>query len=297
MPSIQSRAVEFLVRLLRVKRSSNRLRQRLASGKRTYTEPTRRHRRKFHVTKSERDGHLVWTLAPKQNAGKKHVIYLHGGGYVNSFASQHWNFMTRLVAATGCTITAPNYPHAPEYHVRDVFEFLLPLYAEVAAVAGSTNVTVMGDSSGGGISLALVQLLREKGREQPGNVVLLAPWLDATMSNPEVRAYDKIDPFLGFEGLKYAASLYATDIDPANYLASPIYGSLRDLAPISLFIGTRDIFLPDCRKLRDKAAAEGVALNYREYEAMLHDWMLISLPESKHALRQIVEIIAPWSNP
>jgi acetyl esterase/lipase len=58
-----------------------------------------------------------------------------------------------------------------------------------------------------------------------------------------------------------------------------------------LFIGTRDILYPDCRKLRDKAEAEGVKLNYREYEAMLHDWMLISLPESKQALREIVEIV------
>ena len=297
MPSIQSRAIELLVRLLRVKRSSNRLRQRLANGKRTYTEPTRRHRRKYHVRKRDVDGHLVWTIAPRANAGRKHVIYLHGGAYVNSFASQHWGFMTRLVDATGCTVTAPNYPHAPEYHVRDLFHFLLPLYAEVVAVAGSANVTVMGDSSGGGISLALAQLLRETGGEQPANVVLLAPWLDVTMSHPEIPVFDRIDPFLRYEGLKYAVSLYATDVDPRDYLASPIYGSLAGLAPISLFIGTHDIFLPDCRKLRDKAVAEGVKLNYCEYEAMLHDWMLITLPESKQALREIAEIVAPSPNP
>lgn len=291
MPSIQSRAVELLVRLLRMKRASNRSRQRIESGQRTYTEPTRRHRRKYRVEKRDVNGHLVWTIAPKQNIGTKHILYLHGGGYVNSFASQHWNFMARLVDALGCTITAPNYPHAPEYYVRDVFEFLLPLYTELAASAGSANVTLMGDSSGGGISLALAQLLRERGREQPANIILLAPWLDVTLSHPDVPVYDKRDPFLDFEGLKYMASLYTRDVDPAHYLASPIYGSLRDLAPISVFIGTRDILFPDCCKLRDKAAAEGVKLNYREYEAMLHDWMLISLPESKQALREIVKEI------
>jgi epsilon-lactone hydrolase len=167
----------------------------------------------------------------------------------------------------------------------------LPLYDEVADVAGSANVIVMGDSSGGGISLALAQLLREKGREQPANVILLSPWLDASLSHPQIPAYDKIDPFLDMEGLKYAGGLYARDVDPANYLVSPIHGSLKDLAPLSLFIGTRDILLPDCRKLRDRADAEGVKLNYREYEAMLHDWMMISLPESKQALKEIVEII------
>jgi len=291
MPSIQSRVVELLVRLLRWKRESNRMRQRVESGRRTYTEPTPRQRRKHHVTHRDFLGHKVWTIAPRQNACDKQIIYLHGGGFVNSFASQQWNFMCRLVDALGCTVTAPNYPHAPEHYVHDVFDFLLPLYDEVASVAGSANVTIMGDSSGGGIALALAQLLREKGREQPGHLVLLSPWLDASLAHPDVPVFDKIDPFLDMEGLKYAGRVYARDVDPTHYLVSPVYGSLQDLAPISLFIGTRDILFPDCRKLRDRAEAEGVKLNYHEYEEMLHDWMLISLPESKDALKKIIEIV------
>lgn len=291
MPSLQSRAIELLVRLMRVKRTVNRMQQRVENGEQTYTEPTARHRRDYQVTKSDRNGHLVWTIAPKSGTPRKQIIYLHGGAYCNSFAPQQWNFIMRLVDAVGCTVTAPNYPHAPEFCVHDVFDFLLLVYHEIASREGSANVTVMGDSSGGGMSLALAQRLREDGREQPGNVILLSPWLDVTMSDPELAALDKIDPFLGVEGLKYAGAAYAGREDPKHYLVSPVYGSLKDLAPISVFIGTRDILLADCRRLRDKAAAEGVKLNYREYESMLHDWMLISLPESKQALREIVEII------
>jgi hypothetical protein len=47
-------------------------------------------------------------------------------------------------------------------------------------------------------------------------------------------------------------------VDPKNYLVSPLYGSLRGLARVTVFIGTCDILFPDCRKLRDLAAAEGV---------------------------------------
>ena len=292
MPSIQSKAINVLLYLLRMKRTVNRLRQRVESGDRTYTEPSQRLHRKHHITKRELNGHLVWTIAPKQNAGDKHIIYLHGGAYVNSFASQHWGLMSKLVEALNCTVIAPNYPHAPEYYVHDVFALLLPLYNELAAVAGSSNVSVMGDSSGGGISLALAQRLREDGLEQPGRVILLSPWLDATLSNPEIPEFDKIDPFLGVEGLKYGGQVYARDVDPKSYLVSPVYGSLKDLAPISVFIGTRDVFCPDCRKLRDNAAAEGVSLDYREYEGMVHDWMLGPLPEAKQAINEIIEVIA-----
>jgi len=289
MPSLQSKLILVLVRLLRMKRTTNRMQQRVERGDRTYTEPSRRLRRKHRISKRTVDGHLVWTVAPKENAGARQILYLHGGGYVNSFASQHWGFMSKLVDRLHCTVTAPNYPHAPEYHVHDVFEFLVPLYLELAAETGSANVTVMGDSSGGGISLALAHRLREDVLPRPGNIVLLSPWLDATLSNPEIEAFDKLDPFLGVEGLKYAGAVYAGNVDPKSYLVSPVYGSLKDLAPVTMFIGTRDILFPDCRKLRDRAEAEGVKINYREYDGMVHDWMLVPLPESKQVLDEIVD--------
>ena len=39
----------------------------------------------------------------------------------------------------------------------------------------------------------------------------------------------------------------------------------------------------------DKAAAEGVRLDYREYDEMVHDWMLGPLPEAKQVLNEIVD--------
>ena len=291
MPSIQSKAINVVLRLIRMKRTVNRMQQRVESGDRTYSEPTQRLHRKHQISKRHVNGHLVWTIAPRGNRSGKHVVYMHGGAYVNSFSPQHWTLMSKLVQALNCTVTAPNYPHAPEFCVNDVFEFMLPLYHELAAEAGASNITLMGDSSGGGISLALAQRLREDGQPQPGHVILLSPWLDATLSHPDIPEVDKVDPFLGVEGLKYGGKVYARDVDPRSYLVSPVYGSLKDLAPITLFIGTRDILWPDCRKLRDRAAAEGVALDYREYEGMVHDWMLGPLPEAKQAIREIVEKI------
>lgn len=292
MPSIQSKAINVLLRLMRMKRTVNRMRQRVESGDRTYSEPSKRLHRKYLISNRTINGHQVWTIAPKQNASEKHVIYLHGGAYCNSFAPQHWDFMSKLVDMLRCTVTAPNYPHAPEHNVHDVFALMLPLYNELAAGAGSANITIMGDSSGGGISLALAQRLREEGHSQPGHIVLLSPWLDATLSNPEIAEFDKIDPFLGVEGLQYGGAVYARDVDPKSYLVSPVYGSLKDLAPVTLFIGTRDILYPDCRKLRDKAADEGVHLDYREYDQMVHNWMLGPMPEAKHAIAEIVDTIS-----
>lgn len=291
MPSIQARLINVVLHVLRMKRTVNRMQERVANGQRTYTEPSERLQRKHRISKREVNGHLVWTLAPKENASEKHVIYLHGGAYVNSFASQHWALMSKLIEALNCTVIAPNYPHAPEHCVTDVFDLMIPIYSELAARAGSANITLIGDSSGGGISLALAQRLREDGYDQPAHVVLLSPWLDATLSNPEIAAFDRIDPFLGVEGLKYGGAVYARDVDPKSYLVSPVYGSLKNLAPITLFIGTRDILYPDCRKLWNNATAEGVKISFREYKDMVHNWMLGPMPEARHAIAEIISTI------
>jgi hypothetical protein len=71
MPSIQSKAINVLLRLMRMKRTVNRMRQRVESGDRTYSEPSKRLHRKHLITKRAIDGHLVWTIAPKQNATDK----------------------------------------------------------------------------------------------------------------------------------------------------------------------------------------------------------------------------------
>ena len=131
MPSIQAKVINVVLYVLRMKRTVNRMQERVESGERTYTEPSRRLHRKHQISKREVNGHIVWTIAPKENASEKHVIYLHGGAYVNSFASQHWALMSKLVEKLSCTVIAPNYPHAPEHCVHDVFDLLVPLYTSL----------------------------------------------------------------------------------------------------------------------------------------------------------------------
>src|SRR5918996_363281 len=97
MPSIQSKAINVLLHITRMKRTVNRMRQRVECGERTYTEPSARMHREHRISTREVNGHLVWTIAPLANASGKHVIYLHGGAYVNSFAPQHWDLISKLV--------------------------------------------------------------------------------------------------------------------------------------------------------------------------------------------------------
>ncbi|MEO0565438.1 MAG: alpha/beta hydrolase, partial [Chloroflexota bacterium] len=59
-----------------------------------------------------------------------------------------------------------------------------------------------------------------------------------------------------------------------------------------VFIGTHDLFLPDCRKLVEVLGAANVPVNYYEYRNMIHDWMLVvNLPEAGVVMTQLVDLI------
>ena len=93
-------------------------------------------------------GHRVFTLQPKpeKESSHIHILYLHGGAYVQSFALPHWNFMRQLVQHTGCTITAPDYPLAPDHTYRESFGMMEALYKQLMAGIKPENLVLMGDS-------------------------------------------------------------------------------------------------------------------------------------------------------
>lgn len=242
------------------------------------------------IEKKQVDGRNVFTLSPKAGRSDKHILYLHGGAYVQNFVSQHWKFLTLLVEQTHCTITAPDYPLAPKHTYLDAFKMVIPVYKEMISNLKST-IILMGDSAGGGFALALAQKMSLEKIAQPTQIILLSPWLDLTLQNPEIKNIDLRDPFLGITGLLKVARIYAGNSRTDNFMLSPINGPLDQLGDISIFIGSNDIFAADTRKFNSLVRAKGIKINYREYQGMVHVWMLLSFRESRQAQKEIIDLI------
>jgi acetyl esterase/lipase len=196
-----------------------------------------------------------------------------------------------MLKATGCTITAPDYPLAPTYTYVDAFDMVVKLYKQMMQTNEAENMILMGDSAGGGFALALAQRLRDEHLPQPGQIILLSPWLDITLTNESIKSIDRKDPFLGIEGLLEAGKQYAGLTSPDHYLLSPVYGSLKGLGNIFVFAGSNEILVADTRKLKSLAAKQQVEIIYYEYPDMFHAWMLLNLPESKKAKQQLAVLI------
>jgi acetyl esterase/lipase len=294
-PGLKARLVTALLPLTGMKRafsSGEALRRDVARRRRKEPAlPSPGMRRRLRVTETRDGGRLVVQVEPREGGARDTILYIHGGAYVRDVQSAQWSFVERLVNRTGARVLAPLYPVAPEHTWRDAFALVGPLYERLVAGVGPERLTVLGDSAGGGMALALMQRMRDRGRPLPARLVLLAPWLDVTLSDPRQREIARRDPMLDVPGLLAAGRWYAGDLDPRDPRISPINGSLRDLPPIALFTGTRDLVHPDSRRLRDKAAREGARVEYHEYPDLFHVWPEVDIPEGNRAIAQMAAFI------
>lgn len=254
-------------------------------------DPPRRTLRTCQVAQTQVAGRQVFKLEPKNKKKVQHLLYLHGGAYVQGFTRPHWRFLTELVLRTGCTVIAPDYPVAPKYTYLDSYAMVLQLYQQLIVNVSPSDICLAGDSAGGGFALALAQKIKQEGLPQPARIILLSPWLDITLTNPAIKALDAKDPFLGINGLRKAGKLYAGDLDPRHYLLSPVNGPLSGLGKLSVFVGTKEILAADARKLRSLAESAGVYVDLYEYTDMVHVWMFLNFPEARNAKKQIFDLL------
>ncbi|KAA5538941.1 alpha/beta hydrolase fold domain-containing protein [Adhaeribacter rhizoryzae] len=289
MASFESELFNLFLKLVRKKRF---LRFQLATNKFNFfdsPEPPLNIRQACLVDKYQVNGRNVFTLSPKHQSTGKHILYLHGGAYVQNFKKPHWDFLALLVKKLNCTITAPDYPLAPAYTYVETFAMVEALYQELVLKVNHADFILMGDSAGGGLGLALAQKMKADQVNQPSQIILLSPWLDISLTNPDISHIE--DSFLEVESLQKVGKVYAGSTSLDNYLVSPINGPLEGLGKISLFIGTKDVLLADARKLKKMAVAKNIAINYYEYADMVHVWMLLNFPESRKAKQQIMDLV------
>ena len=225
-------------------------------------------------------GMPVYVLNPPASTGAT-VVALHGGAYVAEASLFHWEMYADLARKTGATVIVPDYPLIGE--PGGTAEVVVPqtaaLISTVIATRGADNIYVLGDSAGGGLALAAVQLLVAGGAATPRRMVLLAPWLDATVSDPTSATVD--DPLLNVPSLVRFGEQWAGDLDPTHPWASPINGSLDGLPPITVYSGSLDLLSPQALRLRELALAQGADITFELRNGLMHAYpIFFFLPDA-----------------
>ena len=246
----------------------------------------------FIVKREEIDGFPVISIKEKSTSVRQYLFYLHGGAYVGEILPQQWEFIAQLAARTHSEVMVPIYPLAPEHKVEEVLSFTRKAYKTLEAQVNDQRIHVVGDSAGAGLALALAQAeIADAGSFSARQLVLVSPWVDVTMDNPEITALEEADPWLTRVGLIEAGKCYAGDVDVRDPRVSPTFGKLEGLPKTHVLIGTRDILLPDAKVFADKLSAAGVEFSYRQYPDMFHCWVMLDMPETRRTREEIIGLL------
>ncbi len=227
--------------------------------------------------------HVVKSSSPSERV----VVYLHGGGYVQPIAKQHWDLIGKIARETSSTVFVPRYGLASRHNVDDALGFLELVRKEVAGLG--LPVVIAGDSAGGGLALTIAQ--QSSWQQITKRLILIAPWVDSEWNYEDFECYENRDPWLLSQSLRYIAIVWSGRGDYKRVEVSPLRGEMRGLPPTSIYVGDYDLLYQDALALKMKLAAAGIENTLHFQPGALHVYPLIPSPEGTAAVRKMLDEI------
>lgn len=216
------------------------------------------------------------TTVYKQDSSNTHIYFMHGGAYTMEPVIFHMNIIRKLVDC-GYTVSFIDYPLTPENTVEKTLAVANEGFKLIAQEYPTHNFVFIGDSSGGGLALALQMQLRDENySRRPTKTLLFSPWLDVTMSYDDQAQYEKSDKILDRKVLKKIGSTYAGSVDNKHWSVSPIYGNLNSLGKFFVFYSDSEVLRTDSDRFINavKTSTGTSAETYLEHKAS-HDYIMV----------------------
>ncbi|MCV7052324.1 PPE family protein [Mycobacterium heidelbergense] len=221
------------------------------------------------------NGMPVLQITPAHPSGN-YVVAIHGGAFVFPPSLFHWLDYTVMAYQTGATIEVPIYPLLQQGGTAaTVVPQMAGFISTQIAAYGAPHVSVIGDSAGGNLALAATEYMVAQGDPVPASMVLLSPWLNLAMTNPNIGYVQ--DPLLSVGPAQALGKVWAGSLPVSNYMVSPLNGSLSGLPPTTVYSGSLDILSPDVLVLQQEAVAAGAPFNFVLANGEIHDWIILTV--------------------
>jgi len=237
-----------------------------------------------HVTAPARPAEWLQPPGVRTDAA---VLYLHGGGYVIGSPRSHRHLAAAIARAAGAPALLLDYRLAPEHPFPAALDDAVAAYQWLLGRGLSPDrIVVAGDSAGGGLTVATLLAVRDRGLPRPAAGVCISPWVDLTCSGATYATRAAVDPIVTRQSVNMMAEAYTGDCDPKAPLVSPLYADLRGLPPVLVHVGSDEVLLDDALGLAERARSAAVDVTLEEWPAMIHvwHWFLPMLAEAERAI-------------
>ena len=232
-------------------------------------------------------------LLPEGGSQDQAVLYMIGGGYISGSCNDHRTMVAKLAKGSGVPVLMFNHRLAPEDPYPAALEDTLAAYKWLLVQGYSPDrIVFVGESAGGGLCLAALLAVKDRGLPLPAAGVALSPWTDLTLSGESHRTRARV--CLSPPGMSEVCSqYYAGDYDRKLPYISPLFGDLQGLPPLLIQVGEYETLLDDSTRFAAKAEAAGVDVSLQVGEKMIHCYPLLAplFPEASQALAETCDFI------
>lgn len=221
------------------------------------------------------------------------MLYLHGGAFYVGGPNTHRRAVSHLVRETGQAALLVDYRQGPRFPVSSsvhdcatAFEWLLNRGYR------STDISIVGDSAGGFLSVATALTARQRNLGSPAGLVCWSPGLDFTPT-PHRRGRHR-DALIGRRAYNALCrslarvELKAGGTDGIGATTSLLCADLAGLPPTLIQVGSREFVAADAIDFAHRLAGNGVRTTLELWERQIHVFPVLAdiIPEGMAALRR-----------
>ena len=216
------------------------------------------------------------------------IVYYHGGGFVIADTKVYEASVRALAKGAKAIVVSADYRRAPEHKFPTQPEDAFAAYKWAIDNASQfngdpTRVAVAGESAGGNLATVVSMMARDQKAQLPVHQLLVYPVVDNDMNNASYKKNANAKPLnkamMGWFFKHYKG-------DPKNPYALPMKAaSLKGLPPATIIAAEIDPLLSEGKAYADKLKKDGVAVSYKEYTGVTHEFfgMGAVVPKAKEA--------------
>lgn len=248
----------------------------------------------YQVTHLQIDDAQLKIYKPSNDTNMAVAVYFHGGCFVSGGFDTHEQQLRKLANLSGAIVVAMEYRLAPEHTYPaahdDALHATQIVYKHCRSWGGNPqNITFVGDSAGGHLSLITSLRLRDLGNWQPTKQVLIYPMLDATAGNSSYIENGE-HYLITRETLLSGFDMYLNELPRKDSEASPLFRQdLHSLPETHILAAEFDPLVDEGKQLYHQLIESGVNAHYQFYPNVIHGFFQLSgISQSARASIQYV---------